>query len=262
MNRWWLKIGRYALPEGRSLLAIGILMLLGIGLGLLTPWPLKLIVDYVLANKPLPDGLTWLESLPGSEFTEDHAGLAGRRHSGLFLIADVVAIAQRYVETGAGSRMVYASSLGSLRPFAAPFTVGPLPRRNGRLNQARHCRYRLCPRVSHAGVCSERNVIANVNGHVCDNVAIESWSRDLRADAQHSVTHHHPRCCRPVFRTTLSRARIAGSRCILWPNKHYPQFRSFNHLAESTITTSIFTAWRGERFEPICVTSWPGISLR
>jgi ATP-binding cassette, subfamily B, bacterial len=108
MTRWWLKIGRYALPEGRSLIAIGILMLVGIGLGLLTPWPLKLIVDNVLANKPLPVGLTWLESLPGSSAPKIMLAWLAGGTVGLFLIARIVAIAQRYVEAGAGSRMVYA----------------------------------------------------------------------------------------------------------------------------------------------------------
>jgi ATP-binding cassette, subfamily B, bacterial len=108
MTRWWLKIGRYALPEGRSLLAIGSLMVLGIGLGLLTPWPLKLIVDNVLGNKPLPEGLSWIKSLPGSSSPKIMLAWLAGGTVGLFLFARVVAIAQRYAEAGAGSRMVYA----------------------------------------------------------------------------------------------------------------------------------------------------------
>ena len=63
MNSWWTKIARFARPEAASLIQIGLLMLAGVGLSLLTPWPLKLIVDNVLSNKPLPENLLWL-SLP------------------------------------------------------------------------------------------------------------------------------------------------------------------------------------------------------
>ena len=49
MKWWWLRLSRYALPQAAQLVLVVFLMLVGVGLGLLAPWPLKLIVDYVLS---------------------------------------------------------------------------------------------------------------------------------------------------------------------------------------------------------------------
>jgi ATP-binding cassette subfamily B protein len=108
MNRWWWRIGRYALPELRSLLLIGALILLGVGLGLLNPWPLKLIIDNVLAGKPLPEQLSWIDSLPGAVSPRALLGILALTTVWLFLARRLVTIAQQYLEAGAGSRMTYA----------------------------------------------------------------------------------------------------------------------------------------------------------
>jgi ABC-type multidrug transport system fused ATPase/permease subunit len=108
MNRWWLKLARYGRSETGAFIQIGILVLAGIVLGLLLPWPLKLIVDYVLAEKPLPQYLSWIRSLPGAQSPNLMLAWLAAATVGLFLTTRCVTIAQRYVETGAGSRMVYA----------------------------------------------------------------------------------------------------------------------------------------------------------
>jgi ATP-binding cassette subfamily B protein/subfamily B ATP-binding cassette protein MsbA len=108
MKRWWLRIGGYASSETRSLVAIGVLILSGVGLSLLTPWPLKLIVDHVLSNKPLPQELFWIELLPGAMSPKVLLAWLAAATVGLFLLSRTTAILRRYVETGAGSRMVYA----------------------------------------------------------------------------------------------------------------------------------------------------------
>jgi ATP-binding cassette, subfamily B, bacterial len=108
MNRWWLRIGSYARSETGSLLLIGALILLGVGLSLLTPWPLKLIVDYVLADKPLPQSLNWIRSFPGAESPKVLLAWLAAATVGLFLLSRATAILKRHAETGVGSRMVYA----------------------------------------------------------------------------------------------------------------------------------------------------------
>jgi ATP-binding cassette subfamily B protein/subfamily B ATP-binding cassette protein MsbA len=108
MKRWWWSIGRYAVPETQPLVLIGALMLCGIVAGLLSPWPLKLIVDSVMAGKPLSDGLGFLYSLPGSASPTILLAWLAASTVGLFLVTRLIAILQRYVEVGAGSRMVYA----------------------------------------------------------------------------------------------------------------------------------------------------------
>jgi ATP-binding cassette, subfamily B, bacterial len=108
MNRWWWKIGRYAQPEGRALLFVGLLMAIGVGLDLLTPWPIKLIVDNVLADRPLPNSLSWIQALPGAQSPKIMLAYLAGATIGLFLVARIGAIVQRYVEAGAGSRMAYS----------------------------------------------------------------------------------------------------------------------------------------------------------
>lgn len=60
------KLGRafqFFRPDAKRLLVVGALMLLSIGANLLKPWPLAVIVDSVLGDKPVPG---WLHSAVGS----------------------------------------------------------------------------------------------------------------------------------------------------------------------------------------------------
>jgi len=60
------KLGRamqFFRPEADRLAVVGLLLLLSIGANLLKPWPLAVIIDSVLGDKPLP---LWLRSLAGS----------------------------------------------------------------------------------------------------------------------------------------------------------------------------------------------------
>jgi ATP-binding cassette, subfamily B, bacterial len=110
MKSWWCRMGRYALPELRSLMLIGAMVLLGVAFGLLSPWPLKLIVDNVLANRPLPAQLRWIESLPGGGSRQALVGWLALATVALFLLRRLVMIVQQYLEAGAGSRMTYRLS--------------------------------------------------------------------------------------------------------------------------------------------------------
>jgi ATP-binding cassette subfamily B protein/subfamily B ATP-binding cassette protein MsbA len=108
MNQWWKKTGRYALGERRALVAIGCLILLDVALGLLNPWPLKLIVDNVVGGKPLPESLSWLGAVPGAAAPRGLLALLAAATVGLFLCRRLLNTFQLYIEAGAGSRMVYS----------------------------------------------------------------------------------------------------------------------------------------------------------
>ena len=69
MRPWWLQLGRYARPHVRGLSLVTCLMLLGVALNVLKPWPLKLIVDHALTGEALPDVVTWISDLPGAATT-------------------------------------------------------------------------------------------------------------------------------------------------------------------------------------------------
>ncbi|MDJ0902123.1 MAG: ABC transporter ATP-binding protein [Xenococcus sp. MO_188.B8] len=111
MKLWWLRLARYALPYKRGLLSVILLMLLGVGLNVLKPWPLKLIVDYVLTDQPLPHSFTWLKALAGQESPSWLLGWLALSTILLFMVSVAVRIIQNYVGNGISTRMVY--SLGA-----------------------------------------------------------------------------------------------------------------------------------------------------
>ncbi len=106
-NWWCLRLARYALPQARGLAAILALTLVGVGLGLLAPWPLKLIVDNVLREQPLPPQLAWVTTLPGADSPADLLGWLAAATVGVFLLRRMISILQGYIQTGTGSRMAY-----------------------------------------------------------------------------------------------------------------------------------------------------------
>src|SRR5215510_3865321 len=56
-------VGAY-LWEMRRSLAMALLCIFGLALmELLAPWPLKIVFDYILLDKPLPASLAWLSGL-------------------------------------------------------------------------------------------------------------------------------------------------------------------------------------------------------
>ncbi|MEK6710357.1 MAG: ABC transporter ATP-binding protein [Nitrospinota bacterium] len=62
---------RYLWPHQKELGAVTLTMLLGIGIEILKPWPMKLLLDQVLGQQPLPGEVKAIASLlPGSAGTE------------------------------------------------------------------------------------------------------------------------------------------------------------------------------------------------
>jgi ATP-binding cassette subfamily B protein len=87
------------------------MLLVGVALEVLRPWPLKVIVDDVLKGRPLPAGVRWMGQLPGAQSS---AGLLAWLAGGtvvLFLAAQGVSIVVAYLRSEVGGRM--ASDLGA-----------------------------------------------------------------------------------------------------------------------------------------------------
>ena len=62
----YLRFFRYFRPHWRGLVVVLVTMFLHIGLGVLHPWPVKLLVDQVLGDEPVPEELEgFLAALPG-----------------------------------------------------------------------------------------------------------------------------------------------------------------------------------------------------
>jgi ABC-type multidrug transport system fused ATPase/permease subunit len=106
-QEWWWKLLRRAPAYAGPLAVISALSLAGIGFNLLRPWPLKIIVDYVLPGRELPSSLQWVNGLPGSG--SQPAALAWMTVSTVlvFLLGWMNTLVTRYLQTDVGARMTY-----------------------------------------------------------------------------------------------------------------------------------------------------------
>jgi ATP-binding cassette, subfamily B, bacterial len=102
----WL--ARYALGRWGGLLAVLATMVAKVGLDLLKPWPMKVLVDYGLADRPLSPALASLAALvPGSGTREGLIGWSVAATVVLFVLGWAVGVASSYANIGFGQRMVY-----------------------------------------------------------------------------------------------------------------------------------------------------------
>jgi ATP-binding cassette subfamily B protein len=95
-------------PYRARMALVAVFALAQIALGLLAPWPLKIVIDNILGGQPLPSSLAEPvralggDSRIGALFVVVAAGLL------LQLIGQVVAMANTQVQVDTGQRMVYA----------------------------------------------------------------------------------------------------------------------------------------------------------
>jgi ATP-binding cassette subfamily B protein len=106
MNRWWISLAGYGRKESAGFAAIFVLTLAGVALAALAPWPLKIIVDFLLRNEPLPEQLDWLGLLFSMPVTGALIVLVSATLI-IFAGTQAVKIAQSYIERGVGERMMY-----------------------------------------------------------------------------------------------------------------------------------------------------------
>ncbi|RPJ62119.1 MAG: ABC transporter ATP-binding protein [Acidobacteria bacterium] len=107
MRSWWLRLAHYARPHALGLSLITFLMLIGVGFDLLKPWPLKLIIDHVLRDRPLPGMTGWIAHLPGGESPGGQLTWLASGVLLLFLAHQAITILQGYIQAGVGQRMSY-----------------------------------------------------------------------------------------------------------------------------------------------------------
>jgi ATP-binding cassette subfamily B protein/subfamily B ATP-binding cassette protein MsbA len=125
MSRWWwVRLARYASPEWRGLLAILLLTLTGVGISLLSPWPMKLIVDNVLGQVALSGPAVWLEGLPGGSLPSWQLAWLAAATVLLYFAQHLVTVVQRYIQSGVGGRMMFGLArelFDSLQHRSLPF---------------------------------------------------------------------------------------------------------------------------------------------
>jgi ATP-binding cassette subfamily B protein/subfamily B ATP-binding cassette protein MsbA len=104
-----LRLLRYARPYWRSLAVILATILLHVGVHLLTPWPLKFLLDNVLDNEAMPQPVERiLETLPGPGGTNGLLLWVCVSTVLLVLIGCVIDMANTVAAVSFGQRMVYA----------------------------------------------------------------------------------------------------------------------------------------------------------
>jgi ATP-binding cassette subfamily B protein/subfamily B ATP-binding cassette protein MsbA len=130
MTAWWRTVLKYPAGHRGALAWIFVLSLTSIGVNLLLPWPIKLIVDGVLAGKPLPAEWLW-----GADASEQIVWLA-LASAGLFVLLRTTEMARLSLAARVGRRMQYELGstlflhLQSLSPrFHARARTGDLVRR-------------------------------------------------------------------------------------------------------------------------------------
>src|SRR5687767_699057 len=103
--RW---VARYAFHRWPGLLAVLATMLLKIGLDVLKPWPMKVLVDHALGDRPLPASLAAaMAFLPGAMTREALVLWSVAATVVLFLLGWALGVATAYANIGFGQRMVY-----------------------------------------------------------------------------------------------------------------------------------------------------------
>ena len=108
MSTPWRRLAAYATPQWRAMTCLVGLALVGVALAALLPWPLKLIIDHVLAGKPLPPIVEWISALPGAHST---TGLLTWLSFGVllvFLAVQGVVFAKSVLQVSVTGRMKYA----------------------------------------------------------------------------------------------------------------------------------------------------------
>jgi ATP-binding cassette subfamily B protein len=99
---------RYPLRRWSWLVAAVVTMLLKVGLDLLKPWPMKVLVDQVLSNKPIPASMASLFGwLPGGLTRDSLLTWSVLATVIIFLLAWALGVVTAYVDIGFGRRMTY-----------------------------------------------------------------------------------------------------------------------------------------------------------
>jgi ATP-binding cassette subfamily B protein/subfamily B ATP-binding cassette protein MsbA len=111
MTKWWLPLMHHVTPQWMRLALLAMLVLIGATIAALIPWPMKLIVDYVLTGEPLPPGLAWLPELPAANAASGLLAWLAVSTLLIYVAERAVGTFIAYIKDGVGNRMTY--SLGA-----------------------------------------------------------------------------------------------------------------------------------------------------
>jgi ATP-binding cassette subfamily B protein len=105
---WPRRFNGHVKAHARSLGGLVALGCVGIALEALLPWPLKLIIDNVLGDTPLPDALAALARLPGAGTQEGLLAWLALAIVLTFLAGQAIKVIQAVAQTRTGARLQYS----------------------------------------------------------------------------------------------------------------------------------------------------------
>lgn len=108
MMPWWLRLAKFAAPRWRGLSGVAALMLLAASLQALKPWPLKILVDHVFADRTLPPSLAWLGALPGADTSQGLSAYLAAGTLVIFAATWSVQAAQTLLQSSVALRITYS----------------------------------------------------------------------------------------------------------------------------------------------------------
>src|SRR2546422_737513 len=98
----------YAFRRWVPLVAVVASMLVKVGLDLLKPWPMVVLVDYVLQGKAMPPALRqFIQSLAGGSSPTALIGWTVGATVLIFLLSWAIGLAIAYANISLGQRMIY-----------------------------------------------------------------------------------------------------------------------------------------------------------
>src|SRR4030095_10155116 len=107
-TRICLRFLPYSLKRWKGLLSILVIMLFGVGLNALKPWPMKILIDNVLYQKPMsPRIARAIALLPGTNERENVIGWIVIATVIIFFFSWTLNLANSYASIGFGQRMIY-----------------------------------------------------------------------------------------------------------------------------------------------------------
>jgi ATP-binding cassette, subfamily B, bacterial len=95
-------------PYRARVVLLGLIAAIDIGLGVLAPWPLKLVVDNVLGHQPLPSALAWLGQLSGGDGRVALLLVIVIGGALLQVLTQFMSMINTQVQVDTGQRMVYS----------------------------------------------------------------------------------------------------------------------------------------------------------
>lgn len=108
MNQWWPRLVCHVMPYRWQLGVLVLVVLAASVIAALIPWPMKLIVDHVFSQQPMPEHLARLENYTG--IMEPGLLLAWLASSTLvlFIAHRGMQVLKAWLEDGVGNRMMYS----------------------------------------------------------------------------------------------------------------------------------------------------------